>query len=314
MNLLLGALTVGLVLAPLALGIFISYRVHRTLDLTTDGSFGVGAAAVAALLVRGAPPLAAVVLSAFAGVGAGIVTAVLYRRLRVSPLLAGVLTTTAIYSVNLFVMGGGNLSLASVESLVTLGERLGQQAGIPPAITLFGTEVSGTSLSGLLLMGAVAGGLAAGLSLFMGSELGLTMRAAGQNPPMARAVGIEVDRMAILGYGLSNGLTALSGSLFAQFQGFASIQMGIGAIVTGVATLMLGETILGRRPLWRWIAGGVAGAVVYQLVVAGAIRAGLHPNALKLVTATFVLAVLVFPNLTRRNGVRRSVLEEPGHA
>ena len=126
------------------------------------------------------------------------------------------------------------------------------------------------------------------------------MRASGSNPQMAKAVGIDVDGMIVLGLALSNGLVALAGALFAQYSGFANIQMGIGAIVTGVATLMVGETLLGRRSLGRWIAAAVVGAVVYRLAVAGALRAGLNPNALKLVTALFVLAVLVVPDLTRR--------------
>jgi putative ABC transport system permease protein len=149
-------------------------------------------------------------------------------------------------------------------------------------------------------MALLAGGLALALALFLGTDLGLAMRAAGNNPQMAKAVGIDVDRMVVLGLGLSNGLIALAGALLAQFDGFANIQMGIGVVVTGVATLMVGETLLGKRPLGRWIAGAVAGAVVFRLLIAAAVRAGLNPNALKLVTAVFVLAVLVLPELLRR--------------
>ena len=315
MNLLIGAATIGLILAPLALGVFISYRIYHTLDLTTDGSFGVGAAVVAALLAREVPPLAATALGTMAGVVAGGITGVLHTQFLVSVLLAGVLTTTALYSVNLFIMGSGNLSLASAESLVTLAERLGQRLfGLPPSLTLLGTTVSGGSLANLVLMGLLAGGLALGLARFMGTDLGLAMRAAGNNPQMAKAVGIDVDRMVVLGLGLSNGLIALAGALFAQYEGFANIQMGIGAVVTGVATLMVGETLLGKRPLRRWIAGAVAGAVVFRLVVAVAVRAGLNPNALKLLTALFVLTVLVLPDLVRRARRRRSAEGAQSHA
>jgi putative ABC transport system permease protein len=149
-------------------------------------------------------------------------------------------------------------------------------------------------------MGLLAGGLALGLALFLGTDLGLAMRAAGNNPQMAKAVGIDVDRMVVLGLGLSNGLIALAGGLLAQYEGFANIQMGIGAVVTGVATLMVGETLLGKRPLGRWIAGAVAGAVVFRLLVAAALWAGLATNALKLVTALLVLTALVLPELLRR--------------
>jgi putative tryptophan/tyrosine transport system permease protein len=312
-NLLIGAATVGLILAPLALGVFISYRIYRTLDLTADGSFGVGAAVVAALLVRGTPPLAATGLATLAGVVAGAITGVIHTRFLVSALLAGVLTSTGLYSANLFIMGSGNLSLASAESLATLAERLWRLFGLQPGVTLLGTSVSGGRLAELVLMILLTGTLALGLALFMATDLGLGMRAAGNNPQMAKAVGIDVDRMVVFGLGLSNGLIALAGALLAQYEGFANIQMGIGAVVTGVATLMVGETLLGKHPIGRWIAGAVAGAVVFRLVVAAALRAGLNPNALKLVTALLVLAVLVLPDLVRR-ARRRSGEAAPSRA
>jgi putative ABC transport system permease protein len=299
-NLLIGAATIGLLLAPLALGVFVSYRIYHSLDLTTDGSFGVGAAAAAALLVRDAPPVAATALATLAGVLAGVVTGVLHTRLLLSLLLAGVLTSTALYSVNLFLMGGGNISLASAETVMALGGRLGQSLGVPAGVTLLGTTVSGDRIAELLLMAALAGALALGLALFLQTDLGMAMRAAGDSPQMAKAVGVDVDRMIVLGLGLSNGFIALAGALLAQYEGFANIQMGIGAIVTGVAALMIGETLAGRRPLWRWIAGAVAGALAFRLLVAAAIRAGLTPNGLKLVTALLVLAVLVLPQMVRR--------------
>lgn len=301
MNLLIGAATIGLLLAPLALGVFISYRIYHSLDLTADGSFGLGVAVVAALLVREVPAAAATALAILAGAAAGAITGVLHTGLLVSLLLAGVLTSTALYSVNLFLMGGGNVSLASADSVVTLADRIGQQLlGLPPSLTLMGTTVSGGRIAELVLMGALAAALALGLTLFLRTDLGMAMRAAGNNPQMARALGIDVDRMVVLGLAISNGLIALAGALLAQYEGFANIQMGIGAVVMGVATLMVGETLVGKRPLWRWVAGAVVGAVLFRLLVAAAIRAGLTPNALKLVTAALVLAVLVLPDLLHR--------------
>ena len=315
MNLLIGAATIGLILAPLALGVFISYRIYHRIDLTVDGSFGVGAAVVAALLVRDVGPLPATALGTAAGVVAGGITGILHTQLMVNALLAGVLTSTALYSVNLFLMGGGNVSLASAQSIVTLAERLGQRLlGLPADLTLLGTTVSGGRIAELILMGVLAGGLALGLALFLGTDLGLAMRAAGNNPQMAKAVGIDVDRMVVLGLGLSNGLVALAGGLLAQYEGFANIQMGIGAVVTGVATLMVGETLVGKRPLWRWIAGAVVGALVFRLLVAAALRAGLATDALKLVTALLVLTVLVLPELLRRIRGGRPAQGAVGHA
>jgi putative ABC transport system permease protein len=203
--------------------------------------------------------------------------------------------------VSLFVMGSGNLNLAAAESLATSVERLGQRLlGLPTSLTLLGTHVSGASVATLIAMAVLVGGLALSLALFLGTHLGLAMRAAGSSPRMAKAGAIDVDRMVVLGLGLSNGLIALSGALFAQFQGFANIQMGIGALVMGLANLMVGEALLGKRSTGRWIAGAVVGAVVFRMMVAAAVRAGLDPNALKLVTALLVLAVLVLPRLVPR--------------
>jgi putative ABC transport system permease protein len=306
-NLLIGAATIGLILAPLALGVFISYRIYQILDLTTDGSFGLGAAIVAALLVGKVDPLTATMLGSLGGIGAGAITGTLHTRFRVRALLAGVLTTTGLYSINLFVMGSGNVNLASTETLFTRTERMGQRLlGVPESVTLLGTSVGGGSLSGLVMMAVLAAALAILLTLFLATDLGLALRASGNNPPMAKALGIDVDRMVVVGLGLSNGLVALSGGLLAQYEGFANIQMGIGAIVTGVATLMVGETLFGRRSLGRWIAGAVGGAVVFRLVVAAAVRAGLNPDALKLVTAIFVLAVLILPGVMSRARARRT--------
>ncbi len=299
MNLLIGAATLGFLLTPLALGVFISYRIYHTLDLTVDGSFGLGAATVAALLVIHVPPLVATALGMLAGVMAGFLTGAIHTRLRVGTSLAGVLTSTALYSVILFIMGSGNLSLASSDTLVTVAEGLGHRFGLPENLTILGTTVRGGSLTELGLMALLASALVLGLTVLMRTDLGLAMRAAGNNPQMANAVAVDVNYMIVLGLGLSNGLTALAGALFAQSQGYASIQMGIGMVVTGLATLMIGEALLGKRPLGRWICAGMAGAVVFRLLVAGAIRAGLHPNALKLVTALMVLTVLVVPHLVR---------------
>jgi putative ABC transport system permease protein len=313
-NLLIGAATIGFILALLTLGVFISYRIYRTLDLTTDGSFGVGAAVVAALLVRHVHPILATIIGTLAGVVAGSVTGILHTRFMVSVLLAGVLTSTAIYSVCLFVMGSGTLSLVSAESVTTLAERLGAWLGIPSSLTLFGDTVSGASVATLLAMAVLTGAAALALAGFMGTRLGLAMRASGNNPQMAKSIALDVDLMTVLGLGLANGLIALAGSLFAQYQGFANVEMGIGAVVTGLANLMIGEALMGRRTIGRWIAGAVVGAVVFRLLVAAAVRAGLNPNALKLLTALFVLAVLVLPHLARRARGKRTMGRAPSHA
>ena len=295
MNLVIGAVTIGFILALLGLGVFLSYRIYHLVDLTADGSFGIGVAVAAALLVRGVPPLAATALAVLAGALAGAITGFLHTRFQVNALLAGVLTSTALYSVSLFVMGSGSLSLASARTLVTQAQQLAAGLGLPETVTLMGTEVQTSSLATLVLMAILAGAFGLALTRFLGTDLGTAMRAAGNNPQMARAVAIDVDGMVVLGLGVANGLIGLSGALITQYQGFANITMGVGAIVTGLANLMVGETLFGRRSIGRWITGAVLGAVAFRLLVAAAIRAGLSADALKLVTAVFVLAVLIVP-------------------
>ena len=310
MNLLIGALTIGLILALLGLGVFVTYRIYRIVDLTADGAFGVGSAVAAAVLVGGASAFIATVAGAVAGVLAGGLTGVLHTRFRISPLLAGVLTSTALYSVSLFVMGSGNVSLVSADGFTNVAERIGHRLfGLPSSLTLFGATVGGGSVAGLGLMLPLVVGIALLLALFLNTQVGTAMRAAGNNPQMARALAIDVNGMVVLGLCLANGLAALSGALLAQYEGFANIQMGVGALVTGLANLLLGEALVGRRTLARWLAGAVVGAVAFRLLVAAAIRAGLDPNALKLVTAALVFAVLVAPRLVRRTGPLREAGE-----
>ena len=304
MNLLIGALTIGCIMVLLGLGVFLSFRILDTVDLTADGAFGVGAAVAGALLVRGAPPLVATVGAAVAGALAGVATGVIHTRLLVSALLAGVLTSTALYSVSLTVMGSGNLPLVGTPTLVGGVERIGARLGVPAELVLFDATVDGGSVTILVAAALAAASAALLLGMFLGTDLGLAMRAAGDNPPMARAVGIDVGWMVVLGLALANGLIALSGALLAQYEGLANIQMGVGALVAGLGGLLVGETLVGRRPLMRWIAGVLLGTVLLRLLVAAAIRAGLHPNALKLITAGLVLAVLALPHLLSVRRVR----------
>ena len=222
------------------------------------------------------------------------VTAWLNIRFSILHLLAGILTMTALFSINLRVMGVPNIPLMNRPTVIDLFAWLNPliaATGLPGRPTL--------RVLALLIIVLLIGAL---LARFLKTEFGLAMRATGANPRMARAQGIRTDMHVYVGVALSNGLVALAGALFAQYEGFANIQMGIGAVVTGIATLLVGETLLGRGSLGRWLAGAVVGTVVFRLIVAAAIRAGLSPNALKLVTAALVLAVLVLPRLGRRLG------------
>lgn len=297
MNLLIGALTIGCILVLLSLGVFLSLRICNTFDLTVDGAFGFGAAVAAMLLVRGVSPLAATACAVAAGGVAGIITGLLHARLQVSVILAGVLTATALYSVSLFAMGSGSLSLAGVRSVVWSAERLGSMLGLPPQLPFPGGEASRESIAVLVALALTVLGASILLEQFLMTDLGLALRAAGNGPPMAQAVGIDVNAMIVLGLALANALAALSGALLAQYEGFANIQMGVGALIGGLGGVLVGESLLGRRTLRRWITGVVLGTIAFRLAIAGAVRAGLHPSALKLVTVILVLSVLLVPPL-----------------
>jgi putative ABC transport system permease protein len=294
-NLLVGSLSVGLILALLALGTVVTYRVLNALDLTTDGSFGAGAATTTALIARGQSPILATLAGLVAGAIAGLVTGLLHTRLRLKTLLAGILTSTALYSVILYILGGGDLSIAGKPNVYTMAAQVLGMVIPQESLTLFGTPVSRDSIAALILLAGIALFLGFMLDLFFRSDVGLAMRAVGDNAEMASAQSVDVGAISVLGVVIANMLIALSGSLFAQFQGFANVQMGIGMVVNGLASALLGESVVGTRSVKRQLAGAIGGAVAFRLSVAAALKAGLDPTALKLLDAIFLLAVLVAP-------------------
>jgi len=300
MTLLLGALTIGLILSLLALGIYISYRVFDIADITVDGSITLGAAICAVSLVNHVNPLLATLAGFGGGLAAGAVTGVLQTRFRINPLLSGILVMTGLYSVNLHVMGKSNVPLLSADSFTTWVERLGQAWFGAPEVNLLGWLVSARDLTMLLVVFGMIVTACVALYWFFRTELGTAMRASGDNAQMVRALGVNVERYRVWGLALSNGLVALSGALLAQYQGFADAQMGIGMIVWGLASVIIGESLTGSRSLGLAIYGAVAGSVLFRLLVAIALRWGLNPNDLKLVTALFVFAALVLPQLLQR--------------
>jgi putative ABC transport system permease protein len=294
-NLLLGSLSMGFLLSLLTLGVFITYRVMGRLDLTTDGSFGLGAAVAAALLASGVHPLIATVAAAAAGWLAGATTGLVYVVLGIDTLLAGILVTTGLYTIQLRTMGGGSRSLGGARTLPDVAEELWHALRLPETVTLGGTSVPASLFSALLVCALFVLFSIWVLARFLRTDLGLAMRAAGGNAQAARALGLDTGLMTTLALVLANGLVALAGALFAQYQGFADVSMGMGMIVTGLACLVLGEGFLGRRTL-RWqIIGTLTGTIAFRLLVAAAVRAGLPGDTLKLATALFVLAALGVP-------------------
>jgi putative tryptophan/tyrosine transport system permease protein len=294
-NLLVGALSMGFLLSLLTLGVFITYRVMGRLDLTTDGSFGLGGAVAAMLVASGVHPILATVAAAAAGWLAGAATGLIYVALGIDTLLGGILVTTALYTIQLRIMGGGDRAIGSAYTLPDLAESVWHALHLPESIELAGTSVGAGLFSSLAVFVVFVLFSIWVLARFLRTDLGLAMRAAGGNAQASRALGLDTGIMVTLGLVLANGLVALAGALFAQYQGFANVSMGTGMIVTALACLVLGEGLLGRRSLRRQIAGTLIGTIVFRLLVAGALVAGLPSDALKLSTAVFVLGALVVP-------------------
>ena len=302
MTLFIGATTIGLILALLALGVYLSFRIFNLADITADGSITFGASVTAMLLVHHSSPVLATLAGFFAGMIAGAVTGVLHTKFKINSLLSGILVMTALYSVNLHVMGKSNVPLLNEATLASQAEALGQCLfrSSTGDLVIFGWAVGVRDAAMLIgVLGLVAAvGLA--LYLFFRTNLGTAMRATGDNPQMIRALGVSVDTIIILGLALSNGLIALAGSLLAQYQGFADVQMGIGMVVWGLASVIIGEALVGSHRIGLLITGAVMGSVLFRLLVAIALRWGLNPNDLKLITATFVLIALIGPALLRK--------------
>ena len=309
MSLLIGALTIGFILSLLALGVFISFRIFDFPDITADGSSTLGAALATALLVKGVDPVSATAAGFAGGLLAGAVTGTLATKFKINGLLAGILVMTALYSCNLHIMGKSNVALFGRRTLSTYAEHLGMRVlGTGRGLNIFGWDATVTEISILIaeLLAIVLIGLL--LYAFFQTNLGAAMRATGNNRQMIRALGVDDDSMIILGLALSNGLIALAGAFLAQYQGFADVQMGIGMVVWGLASVIIGEALVGTRQTGIAIIGVVMGSVLFRLLVAIALRLGLNPNDLKLMTAVFVFAALILPGLLKTFQARKARL------
>jgi len=296
MTLLIGALTLGFILSLLALGVFISFRIFDFPDITADGSITLGAAIAALLLVKGINPVLASAAAFAGGFVAGTVTATLATKFKINRLLAGILVMTALYSINLHIMGKSNVALFGQRTLSSYAERFGTWVlRNQQDLNLLGWPVRVADVS--ILITAIVIVVFAGMLLYMffQTNLGAAMRATGNNSQMARALGVNDEGMIILGLSISNGLIGLAGAFLAQYQGFADIQMGIGMIVWGLASVIIGEALVGTPQTGMAIIAAVMGSVLFRLLVAIALRLGLDPNDLKLITAAFVFVALILP-------------------
>jgi putative ABC transport system permease protein len=299
---LLSTWTFGLALALVALGVFVSYRLFSFPDITTDGSFTLGAVVAAVLLTAGVDPLLATLGGMAAGALAGSTTALLHAYLGIERLLAGILVTTALASVNLVVLGRSNVPLSGVSTLLDRAESV-----LAPPLEWAGISaaVAGEAARLVVVLAIVALAIAC-LWIFFRTQLGTAMRAGGDTATMARALGRDTGGMTVAGLAIANALTALSGGLVAQYQGFADVQMGIGMVVWGMASVFLGAALVGPVRLGGALVATAAGSVTFRLLVAAALRAGLDPDWLKAATAAVVLAALVAPRFLSRGSHARA--------
>jgi putative ABC transport system permease protein len=312
MTLLIGALTMGFILALLALGVYLSFRIFNIPDMTAEGTVTLGASVAAVMMVNHYNPVLATLIAALAGTVAGTVTGLLATKFKINALLSGILVMTGLYSINLYVMGRSNVPLLETTTLSTYLENFGSHMfGSAANVNVAGWPVSvrdASILIGIVLLTTLICLL---LYFFFRTDLGTAMRATGDNPHMICALGVSVDGATIFGLALSNGLVGLCGALIAQYQGFADVQMGVGMVVLGIASVIIGESLVGTNSVGLLIAGTVMGSVLFRLLVAIALRWGLNPNDLKLITAVFVFAALVTPNFARRIRFRRPTISEP---
>ncbi|WPE21787.1 ABC transporter permease [Shinella zoogloeoides] len=281
-----GAVELGLVYAFVAIGVYLAFRVLDFPDLTVDGSFPLGAAVTAVLIIAGLNPWLAAAVAMVAGAVAGLVTAMLNVRFRILNLLASILTMIALFSVNLRVMGKPNVALINADTMISPFFGLGLRdfyvrplfVGILVVVTVF-----------LVWR-------------FLESDAGLSMRATGANARMARAQGVNTNKQIYLGIALSNALVALGGALFAQTNGFADVTSGVGTIVVGLAAVIIGETLFGARGILMALIGCVIGSILYRIAIQLALSSdvlGLQASDLNFVTALLVTVALVLPRLRR---------------
>lgn len=275
-NILDISLQQGLAYGLVVLGVAISFRLLDFPDLTVDGSFALGGAVIGVFVSSGHGSLLGIAIASVAGLVAGMITGILNTKLGINKILAGILVMSVLYTVNLRIMGRPNISLLNVSTILTPFEN----SRLPGNIALISFYLTLILIIKLLL------------DLFFRTELGLILRATGDNEQMVRTVGVNTSKIKILGMGLSNSLVALSGALVAQSQGFADIGMGIGMIIVGLASLLIGESFFRPKTVFLLTLAAVVGSVTYQLIMSIGLRLGLAPTDLKLATGLMVIIAL----------------------
>lgn len=283
MDFLLTTITLGLCLASMSLGIFISMKIFNIPDITTDGSYTLGAVVTAVLLNQHLPAFIVMPVVILAGAVAGSLTGIIHTRLKIDALLAGILVMTGLYSVNLIILGRSNVPLINISTLFT-------------SVHLFSNTIYNDLLTSLAFIAVIT----VIVAYILKTDFGIAMRATGDSSTMTRALGVNNNAMKIIGLAIANSLTALSGYLVAQYQSFTDINMGIGIVITGLGSVLIGDALIQwlkvRSIAWQ-IVVVLCGSLVFQLVLAATLSLGVDPNLLKLVTALFVLLIVSIPRL-----------------
>ena len=305
-----GSVEQGIIYAIMALGVYLTFRVLDFPDLTVDGSFVTGAATAAAMIVLGYNPIIATLVAIVAGFIAGCMTGLLHTKGKINPLLSGILMMIALYSINLRIMGTtrenatgiSNVPLLTQDTLFSQFQNFWAGLGIDTAINDMlrgmGITIVPTTYGTILVVLVITIAIKFIADWFLKTEVGLAIRATGDNKRMIRSFSANTDSLIILGLGLSNAMVALAGALIAQYSKFADVQMGVGMIVTGLASVIIGEAIFGTKTIMRTTLAVIAGAIIYRIIYVLALRIDfLDTGDMKLITAVIVILALVVPQV-----------------
>lgn len=319
-----GSIEAGIIYALMALGVYLSFRILDFPDLTVDGSFVTGAAVAALMIVSGYSPFIATIVAVFAGFLAGCVTGILHTKGKINPLLSGILMMIALYSINLRIMGGPTISLlkeTTTFSMITdVWQKIGLDTPLNGMLKSLGLAQVPKTWAIVFFVLLITVMIKILVDQFLKTEIGLAIRATGDNKKMIRSFSANTDTLIILGLGLSNGLVALSGSLIAQHGRFADVGLGIGMIVIGLASVIIGEAIFGTKTIARTTLAVICGAIIYRIVVTLALKVEfLETGDMKLITAVLVIMALVAPKIIessrdkKRKRLKRARLQTGGN-
>lgn len=310
-----GAVESGIIYALMALGVYLSFRVLDFPDLTVDGSFVTGAAVAAVMIINGQSPLIATVVAVVAGFLAGCVTGLLHTKGKINPLLSGILMMIALYSINLRIMGKSNIPLLNettiFTSITSFWENLNLSTPFNNIIAALGISETPKTWGIIFFSLIITLVIKLLTDYFLKTEVGLALRATGDNKKMIRSFSANTDILIIAGLGLSNAFVALSGALIAQHGGFADAGMGIGMIIIGLASVIIGEALFGTKSIARTTLAVIGGAIIYRIVVSMALRVDfLETGDMKLITAVIVVAALVTPKILESQREKRRRLRK----